>query len=67
MPNTPSAPDERVIIHKDIFTEGFHVFLDGRVVVGGELEWCQKVADLLKAGIDWNKEHDGGPVGGPNA
>ncbi len=57
----------RVDITKDFWTEGYHVFLDDRVVCGGDAVWCNEVGDLLKAGIAWNEEHDGGPKGGPDA
>lgn len=45
----------------------FNLYLDGRWITSGELEWCQKIADLLEWGINWNEEHGGGPGGGPDA
>lgn len=63
-PTTPPT-HERVSVAKDRMTPGWHVFLDGRSVTGGDAEWCHKVSELLKAGIDWMEEHDTGPKGGP--
>jgi hypothetical protein len=56
----PNADDaERVTVTKDHFTEGYHVFLDGLSVCGGDKAWCEKIGTLLRSGIDWVEEHGG--------
>lgn len=51
MTDQPAPPRARVEVSKDRFTEGYHVFLDGRAILGSTGEHCIEVGELLMLGI----------------